>query len=367
LAISPDSKLVASKAFDHTVHVWNTETGEPVLLQKDAHTNAVISVQFSPDGSQIVTGGADATARLWDANTGEHRRIVGKSSGWIRYVDFFPDGQRVVLGAETRVSGAPGFQGEVKICSVASGEVVHQFPTDDRVMCGDLSPDSERIAVGTGLGRMGAFGAGESAEVRIHVWDLKSGKKLNTWPAHENVIQQIAFAADGNQVWTVSEDSAVRQWDVRSGGEVRSVNLAPERENGRFRQLFLAPDMSFVLAGGLRQIDRESSLGILEMRLTSGGEQRWNKTLSDRWPSLVITSPDGRVVAGYLRALGRSQVDNRITLWSADDGQELRVIDLEDGSVRSMAFSPNGKRLATGMDRGHTLIWDVSAYSVDGD
>jgi WD40 repeat protein len=365
LAISPDSQLVASKAFDHAVHVWNIETGEPVLSPRDAHTNAVISVQFSPDGSQIVTGGADGTARLWDASTGDHQRIVGKSSGWIRYVEFFADGQQVAIGAETRVSGALGFQGEVQVCSISTGEVVHHFPTDARVMCGDISPDSQRVAVSTGLGSMGAFGAAESAEVRIRVWDLKSGSKINDWSTGDNRIQQIAFGADGNQLWTISQDSALRQWDVRSGEELPSVNLASEQENGRFPEFAFAPDMTFMVAGGLRQINRESSLGVLEMKLTSGGQQKWNKTLSDRWPAVLTMSRDGRVVAGYLRALGRSQADGRIIFYSTDDGRELHTIDIDDGSIRSMAFSPDGKRLATGMDRGHTLVWDVSAYTAD--
>lgn len=364
LAVSPDGTLVASKAFDHKVHLWDGATGTPVLKQEDSHSDPVISVQFSPDGSQIATGSGDATVRLWDARSGEHLRVVGKSSGWIRYVEFLPDGEYIALGGETRVKDKPTYGGEVKICRVADGKTIQHFPVAHRVWWGDVSTDGTRIAAAIGpLGR--EVEPGEDSGFSVHVWELPSGEELGQSHVGENRILQVAFAPDGNLVWSVSDTLDLYQWDVQSGDELHSAKLVPEDEKDRFRRLVLAPDMTFVVAGGLRRIDREASLGVLEMRRTKDGARLWNKTLTDRWPSLLATSPDGRVVAGYLRALWRSQVDNRITLWSADDGDELHSIDIEDGSVRSLAFSPDGKRLVSGMDRGHALLWNLSSLQLE--
>lgn len=364
LAVSPDGTLVGSRAFDDKVHLWDAASGTPVLKQEKTHVAGVISVQFSPDGSQIATGSEDATVRMWDANSGQHLRIVSKSSGWICYVEFLPDGEHIALGAQTRLKDEPYYGGEVKISRVADGKIVQRFPVAHRVWCGDISTDGTRIAAAIGL-LDGEVESGKDSGFSVHVWELPSGEELGPSHVGENRILQVAFAPDGNQVWSVSDTSDLYQWDVQSGDELHSATLVPEDEKDRYRRLVLAPDMTFVVAGGLRRIDRESSLGVLEMRRTKDGEPLWNKTLTDRWPSLLATSPDGRVVAGYLRALWRSRVDNRITLWSADRGEELHSFDLDDGAVRSLAFSPDGKRLVSGMDRGHALVWDLSVLQLE--
>ena len=71
MAFSPDGHRIVSGSDDHTVRLWNADTGQPIGAPLTGHTGAVNSVAFSPDGQRIVSGSADNTLRLWNADTGQ--------------------------------------------------------------------------------------------------------------------------------------------------------------------------------------------------------------------------------------------------------------------------------------------------------
>jgi WD40 repeat protein len=69
-AFSPDGKLIVSASFDHTLKVWDAQTGQ-MLRSLEGHSRWVVSCAFSPDGKLIVSASYDHTLKVWDAQTGQ--------------------------------------------------------------------------------------------------------------------------------------------------------------------------------------------------------------------------------------------------------------------------------------------------------
>jgi len=67
--------VLVSGSDDHTVRLWDVQTGQSfhALLE---HGASILSVCFAPDGNMIGSSSADATIRLWDVKTAECMRIL---------------------------------------------------------------------------------------------------------------------------------------------------------------------------------------------------------------------------------------------------------------------------------------------------
>ncbi len=368
VAISSAANVVAATWGDNKIRLWDITTGDPLLEQRDCHLDAVLSAQFSPDGKVVVTGGADHVVRLWDAQTGKPLRSLAPGTGWVRSAFFASDGQTVVAGCEAFDDERFEFVGEVRLFNAATGGLLRTTPLSDRVTVACLSHDGGRLAAAIGLGRFGPGGSRDADPgCPIHIRDVATGNKLAELRGHEARVFGLAFTAENDTLVSVSEDKTVRRWDLEGAKE--QERFAVEE---RFFSAALSGDAKTLIVGETGYVPESQAKryhGKIRCWDVAAGQPRLTIETPDQYPRHFAISPDGRVLAAYVGANSRSPnpFDNRLALWDLATGRELLRFPLDDGHVRCLSFSPNGTRLASGMDRGTALVWDVSEAKNDMD
>ena len=107
VAFSHDGKRIATGGWDHTVKVWDPESGRELLTLR-GHQNAVTGLAFSPDDKRIASASYayyippedvgsmfGPSLKLWNATSGQQIRAFTLMAG-VRGVAFSPDGKRIV-------------------------------------------------------------------------------------------------------------------------------------------------------------------------------------------------------------------------------------------------------------------------------
>jgi WD40 repeat protein len=194
------------------------------------------------------------------------------------------------------------------------------------ICCLAWSPDGNAILTGTN-------GAGTDSDLDARLWDVKTGKELQCFRGHNGGAYSGVFVAGGKRIVT-HDDTFLRCWDVETGKEIWvSHYLGP-------RCLVALPDGKSVLCVS----DRNACFVDVETgNVTSTGAARSTEEVTSR--SAALTR-DGKSLA-----LGR---ENVIELWNLET--EKRILQFKiAGEVTRLAFTPDGKILASVSDDGCVL------------
>jgi WD40 repeat protein/serine/threonine protein kinase len=303
-----------------------------------------------------------------------------------------------------------------------------------------FSPDGHTLAsAGGGNPYWKTQGPASIRPGAVILWDADSGAAIRTFRGHANVIDRLAFSADGRLLATSGPDGKVKLWDVVTGREVLTCPFPPGlgpttlsfSGDGRVLAALWRDGARFWELPGGRELPAgrgDNPAFAPATRLVAAGdagETRVWDVLSGR---LVHTlrgaggprafSPDGKVLAAGVPQLtwwhldgGREQrlpsPYRTFSLAFGPDGKQLvvvgkadfmtgglaTVLDVADGRLRQqlqhgggdvcLAFSPDGRLLATGsadrcvrvwdqgravrrLYRGHTAAVAAVAFSPDG-
>jgi WD40 repeat protein len=325
LAVSPDGELIAAVAH-HGVQIWS---------KKGAVENAMQGwggVAFSGDGKRLVTGRTGGSVALYERlPTGDTLVMLGQHSGAVNCVAFARRAKIIVSGGDDNY---------VRLWDPDAGRETHALEGHEGLVCAvAVSADGKRVA-------------SASLDLTVRLWDGETGKELRCLEDHHDQVRGLAFSPDGKQLFTAGMDGKVCQRDVSSGKAVRRF----EGHRGAVRGLSLSDDGMVLATAGEDGTVRVWDVG-------TGREQRRIDVCS-HGVSAVAVFPDGRTVVS-------ADPTGAVIQWHARTGANLRrVQEGEDikigGSAVSshlrtcLAWAPDGRFLATGGADHWVRLWDAA-------
>ena len=344
MAFSPDGKQLATASDIRTAKVWDAVTGQELLTLR-GHTNWISGVAFSPDGKRLATSSVDGTAKVWDATTGQELLSLRGHALEVWDVAFSPDGKRLVTASQ---------DGKAKVWDATTGNLLLTFSGHTAAVDSlSFSPDGSRLAT-SGVDR------------GVKIWDSNTGQELLTFRGHTGEIWDVAFSPDGKRLASASSDGKVKVWDTLTGQELFTLNGHTAPVVG----VAFSPDCV-----GAPDAVAEQCGTRLATASWDGTTRVWNASFSRELLTLYLPnsssgafSPDGRLTAsGY--------GDGSVKLWDLSSafqeahngdgpalsaGSLLQTLIGHTDAVDSLAFSPDGQRLASTAEDHTVKIWDVA-------
>jgi WD40 repeat protein/serine/threonine protein kinase len=377
LAFNHDGTQLATASFDRNVDVWDTATG--TLLRRLPHSGRVVlGVAFSLDGRLIASTGEGKTVHVWEADTGRelfglrgHTGLCGcvafsprdglclastSLDGTIRVWDATPlrgherqeaytfldhnvEVWSLALNSDGQSLATAGMGGSAKIWDADSYQQIAEFDGQmEVVFCVAWQPKSRRLA----------FAGGDGRQFTVKVWN-----------AHTNEIEYVlrdgpeeytaaAFRPDGKYLVTGRINRTVQVWDARDGrpigtlGTQRGIQSVVFSRDGR--------RLASAVQEGWVHLWDATRLG--EISETKPQEPLWKFPAHIPGACLnVAFSPDGKRIATGAK-------DNTVVIWDVESHQELQTLRGHTGDVYTVAFSPDGGWVASAGEDSTVKVWD---------
>jgi WD40 repeat protein len=182
--------------------------------------------------------------------------------------------------------------------------------------------------------------ASGSEDKAIRLWNPADGKPGKSFPAHNGIVDSVAYGPDNQLLASGGADKAVKLWDAAAGKEVKNLGS----HGGTVYGVAFSADGKLLASAGADEL----------VKVWDVPERKEVKVLKGHEGpvSALLFTPAGLATAGF---------DRTLRLWDVAEGKELKKFGLPDQPY-GLALAPDGKHVAVAGYAGHVTVWLWEQY-----
>ena len=369
LIFHPRKKLIASSSAD-SILIWHYPGGR-VVKTLIRSKQRVSGLTFSFDGQYLASYNSLGEILVWDINSGKVVKKVGEFKGFIssfnhQFIRFTPDGKNLVTKLKcnsfvvwglTVSGGMHEITWNEKKCIVAmdvhtSGDIIAVSGEKGQVNLYSLPTGRRHLTIESTwqINRLawspdGKYLAGATSDGMIIIWDVKGTLVKKFLPFSPEEFFDVETSSNGEFVVSGGKQGYFRLWQLTTGSLTRS----PPIHKGAINDIAISPDNQLILTGGKdKKITISTVPGLSQL---TGFEGHDHSITAVEW------SHDGkRYASGDEKGI--------VKIWDADSHELIRSFGAESRwkwPVISFSWSPDGRYLATGYYTSHYQVWDIQS------
>ncbi len=445
VCLSGDDQYALSGSWDSTMRLWQVATGR--CIRSFDVGSEVSAVSLSGDGRWALSASSDNTLRLWEVPTGRCMRTFAEAAKALCLSEdgccalsseFFkktvrvwriarqatalcmprpsrPRSYAVMLEGEMRANDLlrearqaleeTRFDEALQKAREARAVSGWERRRETRAVWTALSASCARVGLraewlqsafdvgsevaAVWLSRHGRWAVSGSADKILRLWEVTTGRCVQSFHGHGNYLTSLCVSEDGHSVVSGSSDKTVRLWQVQTGRCVQTLS----GHRGLVWSVCLSGDGRWALSGSMSlPSSTDKTLRLWDVATGScirafedHSEDVWSVYLSrdGRWALSgsangtvqLWETISGRCVRNFMGHTGNvfsvcagedgrwalsGSADNTVRLWEVATGCCVRRFDGHTSTVKSVCLSRDGRWALSGSNDMTLRLWEVS-------